>query len=292
MQEKKKLKYRSGDEDKRRSHVKANALAGRIIAGEDDLKPELWKVVQKFCMWYCRHVFIGLPKSFQLEYDDLTQCGYIAMCDALQRFDPERDGSFVSLYMFCLQAAIYRENGLDRGGHYADGSRRFDPVIDPKAYHLDSNTDDSGEKDGSLLDILPLPEERHESISSAEGRIFQSELTKAIEQLIKELPSAERQMIRARYYAQRDRKSIAQELHITKDAAIRLEDRALMLLRQHGTKVGLEQFLDGEINLYAGTGLQAFKESGSSATERHAIRRMELENTFRKAIEKSNLSPC
>ena len=91
-------------------------------------------------------------------------------------------------------------------------------------------------------------------------------------------------MIRQKYYAKMDRLSIAEQLHISKDAAIKLEDNALIHLRQRGKAVGLEQYMESRMNYYAGTGLKRFKESHSRSTEQHAIRRIELEGKYSRII--------
>ena len=211
-------------------------------------------------------------------------CGFIALWDALEHYDPERDGRFTYFYLFHLTGAIYRENGLNTGGHSPDGKRRFDPAIAKDTLRLDAETDESKENGGTLLDILPAGEDDYYSEKRVVERIFAEQLHKTLESLIDGLPREERILIRQKYYADQDRAGIAAQLHISRDEAVLLEDRALLALRRNGKAVGLDQFLDSRINYYAGTGVQRFKETRSSSTERITIKRMEMEERYMKLL--------
>ena len=98
-----------------------------------------------------------------------------------------------------------------------------------------------------------------------------------------QLSDEEQYFVRQNYFGGVSRKAIAKELQITPHQIIQVEDRALRRLREKGNAAGLEQFISGKINYYAGTGLKKFKESGSSV-ERLAERRMELENRYKKLL--------
>lgn len=76
----------------------------------------------------------------------------------------------------------------------------------------------------------------------------------------------------------------AKSLQVSRSEMYSMEDRALIALRKRGQTVGLERFLNDEINYYSGTGITRFKESGSSSTERLALRRIDLETRFEKLL--------
>lgn len=258
-----------------------------IQSGNVGLLPELWRLVENLCAWYCRKLYNSMPRTFLLEYDDLYNCGYIGLWDAIQHSNPEREGAFTYFYLFYLTSAIYRENGLDTGGRKKDGRRRFDPCISPDSLRLDADVDAHGEIEGTLLDTLAnvtAQDEGTDSISNSVEKIFLSQLHDALEALIRELPEDEQTLIRQKYYSKMDRLSIAEQLHISSDAAVKLEDNALIHLRQRGKAVGLEQYLESQMNYYAGTGLKRFKDTYTSATERHAIRRIELEEKYNRLV--------
>lgn len=258
-------------------------LVRTIRAGNEELFPELWDCIERLCAWYCRRLYKQLPKSFFLEYDDLLDCGFLALHDAVQHFDLERGGNFSYFYLFYLTGAIYRENGLTKGGHNPDGSRRFDPLIDRGTVRIDAQADDSGEKPGTLAEVLSSDAVEHaalDSVAAADERIFFAQLHDALESLISKLPAQEQFIIRQRFYIEKTRKRIAQELCISMDAARTLEDHALVNLRNFGRSEGLGQYLDSRTNFYSGTGLSSFREKRSSSTELLAIKRLDLEAKY------------
>lgn len=258
-------------------------LVRTIRAGNDALFPELWNCIERLCAWYCRRLYKQLPRSFLLEYDDLYNCGFLALHDAVNHYDLGKGGRFSFFYLFYLTGAIYRENGLAKGGCNPDGSRRFDPLIDRGTARIDAQTDDSGEKPGTLAEVLSSDAVGHatmDSIDAADERIFFTQLHDTLEALIAKLSAQEQFVIRQRFYIEKTRKRIAQELCISMDAARTLEDRALANLRNFGRSEGLEQYLDLRTSFYSGTGLSSFREKRSSSTELLAIKRLNLEAKY------------
>jgi len=260
-------------------------LVKAIRAGDESLFPTLWDRIEKLCVWYCRRLYNQLPRSFLLEYDDLFDCGFIALHDAVEHYDLERASRFSTFYLFYLTGAIFRENGLDKGGHNADGTRRFDPSVDTGTVRIDAGTDESGEMPGTLADVLSsdsVDSVNMDSIAAAENAIYYEQLHEALEVIIAMLPPDERHMIRQRYYARKARKSIARELCISPCAAANLENHALVTLRRMGRSVQLEQYLDSQTNFYAGHSLRRFKETQERSVERIVVKRLDLETRYLK----------
>ncbi len=263
-------------------------LVMEIKGGKTDLIQPLWSEIEDLCNWYCRKLYRQLPEYFLLEYEDLTQCGYLALVEALQHYDIGGTGRFSNYYCFYLVAAVFRENGLSNGGHYPDGRRRFDPVIDEGSVHIDAETDQSEEKPGTLHGVLENEQVDYsgaETISSVIDAIYREQLHAVLEMLIEDLPQDERILIRKKYYAGVDRNRISEELGVSKGAAVDLETRALIDLRQRGRVVGLEQFLDSQIDYYRGTGWRRFAESGTSPVERITMQRFDLEQRYYKVLQ-------
>ena len=65
-------------------------LVPKILSGDESLIHELWQELDDLCGWYCRKLLRQLPEEFKLEFDDLYNCGYIALCDALQHYSAEK----------------------------------------------------------------------------------------------------------------------------------------------------------------------------------------------------------
>lgn len=267
-----------------------DCLVTKILSGDESLIYELWRELDDLCAWYCRKLLRQLPEAFKLEFGDLYNCGFIALCDALQCYSTEKQAKFSKYYLFYLTGAIYRENRLSVGGHYKDGRRRFDPIITGGTISLDAPTDESQETPEPLYNFLSNEQIESLSIDTVEQameRIYLEQLHAVMEDLISNLPKDQQFLIRQKYYIGADCTQIAEKLNIDRSQIYPLEDRALLTLRKCGQAVSLESFLNDEINYYAGTGITRFKESGSSSTERLALRRIEIEDRFEKLYGKT-----
>lgn len=264
-----------------------DCLVTKILSGDESLIYELWRELDDLCAWYCRKLLQQLPEAFKLEYGDLYNCGFIALCDALQCYSTEKQAKFSKYYLFYLTGAVYRENRLSVGGHYKDGRRRFDPIITGRTISLDAPTDESQETPEPLYNFLSNEQIESPSIDMLEQameRLYLEQLHAVMEDLISNLPKDQQFLIRQKYYIGADCVQIAEKLNIDRSQIYPLEDQALITLRKRGHAVGLESFLDDEINYYTGTGITRFKESGSSSTERLALRRIDLEARFKKLL--------
>lgn len=262
-------------------------LVMKILSGDGSLIYELWWELDDLCGWYCRKLLRQLPEAFKLEFGDLYNCGFIALCDALKHCSPEKYAKFSQYYLLYLTGVIYRENGLLAGGHYKDGCRRFDPIITGGTISLDTPTDKKQEKLEPLYNFLSNEQIASPSIDTVEQameRIYLEQLHAVMEDLISELPEDQQFLVRQKYYVGADGAQIAAALGIDRSQIYPMEDRALITLRKRGQAVGLERFLNDEINYYAGTGITRFRETGASSTERLALRRIELEARFEKLL--------
>lgn len=260
-----------------------DGLVIKILSGDGSLIYELWRELDDLCAWYCRKLLRQLPEVFKLEFGDLYNCGFIALRNALQHCSLEKYEKFTTYYLCYLTGTIYQENRLSTGGHYKDGRRRFDPIITGGTISLDAPIDESKEKPELLYNFLSNEQIASPSIDTVEQameRIYLEQLHAVMEELISDLPEDQQFLIRQKYYIGADGANIAEKLRIDRSRIYPLEDQALITLRKRGQSVGLESFLDDEINYYTGTGITRFKESGSSSTERLALRRIELEARF------------
>lgn len=262
-------------------------LVSQAQQGITESMPALWDCVERLCAWYCRRLYRHMPERYLIEYNDLYNCGYIALCDAVAHFDPTSETRFSFYYLFYLTAAIYRENSLPRGRRGKDGKKCHNTAISQGCVSIDAPLDGDDEKPRTLQEILcaPCSEGEDASIADAINQIYLHQLHEALEVLIRQLPKEEQFFVRRKYYDDANRKCIAAELGITAHQAIRLEENALSHLRDKNDTVGLKQFIDARINYYAGTGLTRFKETGSSV-EKLVEKRMELESRYQKLLAK------
>ena len=220
------------------------ALLEKIRMGEKELLEELWTDMQPVCAWCCKRILKQFPSSFKLELSDLLQCGYIALRDAVEHTKPDMDASgFARFYMFYLTNTIYRENGLAKGGREKDGRRRFDPCISANTRSLDAPLDES-EEDRRDLSAFIEDDSAARSIDGIIQNIFLRQLHDSLEILIAKLPQDEQAVIRLLYYIGGPYKDVARSLKISTNKTRKIEDSALIHLREYGTEIGLEQFLE------------------------------------------------
>ncbi len=264
-----------------------NDLVVRIQSGEESLIYELWQEVEQLCGWYCRKLLRQFPESFHLEFDDLYNCGYIALRSAVAHFENKAQTKFLGYYLCYLAGTVFVENGLSRGGHYEDGRRRFDPVITRATLRLDAPTNTNQEKPEPLVNVLgneQFADPATDTIEQIEEQVYQQQLHDALEGLIDDLPELQQYVIRQKYYSGQDCARIADMLECNRSRVHSLEDQALLQLRKAGRSVGLDKFLNTDMDYYSGTGVGAFKHTGSSSTERLAQRRMDMEARFARLL--------
>lgn len=260
-----------------------DGLVKKILSGESSLIYELWRELDDLCGWYCRKLLRQLPDAFKLEFEDLYNCGFIALCDALQHCTLENHAGFSTYYLFYLTGTIMQENRLTKGGYYKDGRRRFDPIITGGTLSLDAPTDESQDNPETLYNLLSDEQAPYSPADMADriiDRIYNQQLHDILEELIAVLPEQQQFVIRQKYYEGANCLEIAEYMGVKRSRVYALEDQALLRLRKEGLAVGLGQFLNDEINCYAGTGINQFKQSGSSSTERLAQKRIDLEARF------------
>ena len=276
----------------REQHI--DDLVTNILSGDDSLIYELWRELDNLCGWYCRKLLRQLPEAFKLEFEDLYNCGFIALCDALQHYSLEKKSKFSQYYLLYLTGVIYQENRLSVGGHYKDGRRRFDPIITGGTISLDAPTDEGQETPEPLYNFLSNEHIQNPATDSMEQvieHIYCQQLHDILEELMAILPDQQQFVIRQKYYYGQDCARIAEKLGIKRSQVYAFEDKALLQLRNEGLKIGLQKLLNDEISYYSGTGVSQFQQSGFSSTERIALKRMDLESRFGKFVS-SPAEPC
>lgn len=77
-------------------------LAIQIKNGNADQLPALFAQVEAFVNMKAEQAARKLPPSFGQTVDDLRQSGWLALCDAVEKFDPDR-GAFLTALSFALK---------------------------------------------------------------------------------------------------------------------------------------------------------------------------------------------
>jgi RNA polymerase sporulation-specific sigma factor len=240
-------------------------LAIRIQGGESDLLGELWQ--QNIGAFHNKAYQLYNSRREQctaagVEADDVVQCCYFALCDAVKAFNPDKEYPFLSYIKYPLKTQINALLGVRTAKRDAlNESRSLDAPID----------NDEG---STLLDFQVDPNSGAEYEAVIDD-VFQVELHAALENTLDRLPADRAAIIRGRYFDGKTQSEIAAELGVSGSRVYFLEQDALHKLRGYTT---LQAFHDEVLThwAYKHTGLKAFRETGYSSVERAVEKADEL----------------
>ena len=241
-------------------------LAVLIQQGREDLYPELWAQVERFVTQQARRRFQSTAGFGGVEVEDLVQAGYLAMVDAVGRFDPAAECSFLTMLTFCLKSAF-----AAAGGYKTSKRDMLDNCL-----KLDAPTGE--DQDGTLLDTIQDPRDPY---SATEERLYRQQLHDILERAISDLPPREADTIRRYYWDGQTLDQIGVETSRTREAVRQWRNRGLKRLKAQRHNNGLDQFVDERMNYYRGNGLASFSRTLTSSTERKALRRIELSDRYK-----------
>lgn len=153
-----------------------------IQQGVTEKIPLLWERVERLVAWKANRVINTLGENCLVEFDDLYNSGYIALCNAIERYDPEH-GAFTTHFMFHLKTAF-----AEATGHRSIRQQR-DPI------HRANSFDDPvpGTDDLVLSDVIP---DRTDVEGDAIERIWQQQLHDVLEKALGTLSPLEEQAVR------------------------------------------------------------------------------------------------
>lgn len=211
------------------------------------------------------YLFYDRCKRMGLEMDDFMQEGFLAMIQAMQKYDESR-GSFQTLLIYHCRTRALRMIGVHNEKH------RKDPLV----YAKPLDTPLPGTDDMTLEDILE-DTAAGEEIDRAGERIDNGLLHQALGDMVEQLPTIQRQVVACRYLEGCTARQTAERLRITEQKAKQEEANAFRFLQHKPNQRSIRPWLD-EMRYsmgMSGTGLQTFKDTGESATERTAMRMME-----------------
>lgn len=237
-------------------------LAMEIRAGRTGCGP-LWEQTQRFIRGRARRFYTlynGTCERAGVELDDLIQCGFLALCDAVQAYKPESGFTLLAYLHYPLQIRFREVCGIR--------SSRRDPLNNCDSLDREATGDGA---DGEIT-LGELQEDKQASAMMEDviERSYQGELHNALETAMATLPEEQRDVLRLRYWEQQTQDSIARTCGITRELARQTEQKALRGLRKPATVRPLKSFHDEIIDRYAwhGTGWGAWNSASISSVER------------------------
>lgn len=232
-------------------------LVVRIQAGEQELMGELWKQVAGLVKWKANRIMSALDlrgNPCGVEYDDLCQCGYLALVTAVETYTLE-NGSFSNWFMFYLKTSFAEATG------YRTQAGKNEPLNN--AFSLNKTID--GEADGASFGDFVADPSGTATLEAIEEREYRKQLHEALETALEALPERSADVLRLRHYQRLTLADIG-EIHRTTPENIRqIENKALRQLRKPSIACHLRPFY--EFDFYNGTGLSAFRSRGISIQE-------------------------
>ena len=285
-------------------------LVARIMAGENEAENmlQLWKQNKGFIAMMARRY------SSEAEMEDLEQEGYIALCEAVQHYDPGRGMSFISYAAFWIKRRmrICADNSrtVRLSSNAGDEVRQYQKIMreyrqecgcDPSDRELCGFLYVSREKldqirkaaqmgstrsldepvqgmdgDISIGDTVASSEDMEEdTIREIDKERMKRELWLAVDQLPGSLPAA----VRLRYEDGLTLKKTGQALGVNRERARQLESKAMRILRQphrcRTFRAYFEEYLSAAPIHHVG--VRRFNETWTSEVEREALRWAEEE---------------
>ena len=164
-------------------------LAAAIQAGDIDRLLQLWEQVRRFAVKQAGRWCRALGDRAGVTQEDLTQCAFIALIDALEGWIG--GGSFLTWYGFYMKRAFV----------VACGVRTQRDRQDPMCYALsiDEPLTDSAVDPFTLADIIEDPA-AEAAIQSVDELDRMQRLHDALEAAISTLPEGQQAALREKYY--------------------------------------------------------------------------------------------
>lgn len=174
-------------------------------------------------------------------FDDLRQCGYLALVDAVKGYSEDK-GKFLTWFGFFLKTAFAEEAG------YRTQHQRRDPL----RWSASLDAPIPGAEDLLLSDMVPDPAD---SIGDVEEAVWREELHTAMTEALCTLPPECRDMLHRLYYQGQTLTAAGRETGRTLEGARQVEKKALRQLRRPQTARKLRPFAYPDGDIYA-AGLQ------------------------------------
>ncbi len=236
-------------------------LATRIQNGETELIPQLWEQVEKYVRMRAGQLARKVSSPV-FDSDDLTQEAYFALLKAIEGWRSDGGLKFISYFTYCLQTAFAECGGwrTEKGRYEWDNC----PLsLDTPLY------EDNEGNEATLSDIVPCPCDDFETV---EACIYNEECRAAIEMALETIPAICADVIRAYYLEGKSLTERAEELGVSQQLMQQRRQQGLRELRKD-TKLAAFYYGDDDVAAAAmkGAGLNAFRNSGMSATVRTAI---------------------
>lgn len=246
-------------------------LTALIQNGDDGYLPELWEQVRKLIRLKAEqyHGYFSLNGggNYAVDVDDLTQCGYYAVLDAVKYYSPSAGYKFTTYLNTTLKKAFREAMGIR--------TSKRDP----------SNTADSLDRCCSEEDETPLIDliDSHDSsIVQVEESVYNQELRQELTKVLQALPEVERGVLTLRFFFGISYIEQARNKGVSYQSIEQYGAAALDRIRRNTKQMrALAEFLpDYDFDPYRSTGMTAWNSSGQSIQEKYLSINDDLAKAF------------
>ena len=197
-------------------------LARAIQTGDRDKLLELWGLVERFAHWRAIRWERALGSRAGVTVEDLMQVAFLALLNALERWDPERGTAFTTYFGTSLKNAFAAACGV------RTTKMEKDPLH--SAVSLDMPADPSIPDGGTVGTQIPDPSAA-QTIQDVENRIWREQLRKVLDTVLAELPADQAELLHRHYYAGETLRHIGADLGVAHETVRLWEKRAFRALR-------------------------------------------------------------
>lgn len=238
-------------------------LALCIQKGDQDKLGELWAQVEKFVSMRAGKMARHLDGFGGVTEEDLYQAGFLALVEAVETFDPDRGGGFLSWLDYHLktefaQAAGYRSVKRDALDFAADLEAQL-----PDAEGI------------TLADALESLEASRD-YEEVERHIWISDLRRTLDLAMKELSPLQRDTLEAHYYQGQPLREIAEKNGVSVERVRQRKQQALRQLHRNRKRNRLADFVEERTPYYLRVGVCRFNTTGTSPVEEIVLIRERL----------------
>lgn len=236
-------------------------LVTAIQRGKHELMEQLWLQ----CYGFIRQQAIKWARAWEnrpdFDVDDLTQAGYIALCEAVRGFQEDR-GAFIGFLAFYLKTEFSKVAGCRTDAQTKEPLNNAMSLDEPAFNDTDNET--------TLGENIPVNEQGFEAVEEA---IFNQQLASVLDVAMSALPEKQRMVIELYYLQGKTYIQIAEILHCSNSYPRELLRDGLNRIKSGNCAPVLKEVLYGDRNYFRGTGLSSWKYTGSSSPERELLRK-------------------
>lgn len=242
-------------------------LVSHIQSGSVEYMEPLWWQVERFVKSRAGALAAVLSPRYGVTFDDLYNCGFIAMTKAVETYRAGEGMSFISWLAYYLRNEFAA----------AAGYRTKKIITLNRCASLDAPLPGDDDGDTTRGDLIADPTEHY---ANCEERIYSAQLRKALEDVIADIDAEQREIIEQHYFQGLELAEIDKRSGAEKYTAKRKHDKALRSVRKKvfATAAGkrLRDFVDENTNFYRHVSKHEFLNTQTSAVEKTVFERESL----------------